>query len=33
MEVEGNLKKNIGKVQAGFGDLKEEIKDEIKAGN
>jgi uncharacterized protein YjbJ (UPF0337 family) len=30
METEGNVQKNVGKVQAGFGDLKEEIKDEIK---
>jgi uncharacterized protein YjbJ (UPF0337 family) len=26
MEVEGNLQKNVGKVQAGFGDIKEDIK-------
>jgi uncharacterized protein YjbJ (UPF0337 family) len=30
METEGNVQKNIGKVQAGFGDIKEEMKDEIK---
>jgi len=26
MELEGNLQKNVGKVRAGFGDLKEDIK-------
>ncbi|MGD0959375.1 MAG: CsbD family protein [Methylomonas sp.] len=26
MEIEGNLQKNVGKVQSGFGDLKENIK-------
>lgn len=26
MEVKGNLKKKTGKVQAGYGDLKEEVK-------
>ena len=26
MEVEGNIQKNIGKAQAGVGDLKEDIK-------
>jgi uncharacterized protein YjbJ (UPF0337 family) len=26
MELEGNLEKNVGKVKAGFGDLKEDIK-------
>ncbi len=26
MELEGNLQKNVGKVKAGFGDLKEDIK-------
>ena len=26
MELEGNVQKNVGKVQAGFGDLKEDIK-------
>ena len=25
-EVEGNIQKNIGKAQAGVGDLKEDIK-------
>jgi uncharacterized protein YjbJ (UPF0337 family) len=30
METEGNVQKNVGKVQAGFGDLKEDIKEEIK---
>ncbi|PPD32924.1 MAG: general stress protein CsbD [Methylomonas sp.] len=26
MEVEGTLQKNVGKAQAGFGNLKEDIK-------
>ncbi len=26
MELEGNVKKNIGKIQAEFGDLKEDVK-------
>jgi uncharacterized protein YjbJ (UPF0337 family) len=26
MELKGNLQKNVGKVKAGFGDLKEDIK-------
>jgi uncharacterized protein YjbJ (UPF0337 family) len=26
MEAEGNIQKNIGKVQAGVGDLREDIK-------
>jgi uncharacterized protein YjbJ (UPF0337 family) len=26
LEVEGNIRKNVGKVQAGFGDLQQEIK-------
>ena len=26
MEVEGNVQKNVGKAQAGFGDLKQDIK-------
>ena len=30
LEVEGNVQKNVGKVQAGFGDLKEDVKDLIK---
>ncbi|CRI67243.1 conserved hypothetical protein [Thiocapsa sp. KS1] len=29
LEVEGNIQKNIGKVQAGVGDLKEDIKKSI----
>jgi uncharacterized protein YjbJ (UPF0337 family) len=29
MEAEGNIQKNIGKVQAGVGDLKEDIKDAL----
>lgn len=27
MELEGNIQKNIGKAQAGYGDLKKDIKD------
>jgi uncharacterized protein YjbJ (UPF0337 family) len=30
LEVEGNVQKNVGKVQAGFGDLKVDVKDLIK---
>lgn len=26
MEIEGNIKKNLGKAQAGVADLKEDIK-------
>ena len=26
MEAEGNIQKNVGKVRAGVGDLKEEIR-------
>ena len=26
MELDGNIQKNVGKVQAGFGDLKNDIK-------
>ncbi len=26
LEIEGNIQKNIGKVQAGVGDIKEDIK-------
>jgi uncharacterized protein YjbJ (UPF0337 family) len=29
MELEGNLEKNVGKVQAEFGDLKKNIKDKL----
>jgi uncharacterized protein YjbJ (UPF0337 family) len=29
MEAEGNVQKNIGKVQAGAGNLKEDIKDAL----
>lgn len=29
LEVEGNVQKNLGKVQAGVGDLKEDIKKSI----
>jgi uncharacterized protein YjbJ (UPF0337 family) len=29
MEVKGNVQKNIGKAQAGVGDLKEDIKDAL----
>jgi uncharacterized protein YjbJ (UPF0337 family) len=27
MQIEGNVQKNLGKAQAGFGDLKKDIKD------
>jgi uncharacterized protein YjbJ (UPF0337 family) len=30
LEVEGNIQKNVGKAQTGFGNLKEEVKEEIK---
>ena len=30
MEAEGNIQKNVGKVRAGVGDLKEDIKEEIR---
>lgn len=30
METEGGVQKNLGKIQAGFGDIKEEVKEEIK---
>ena len=29
MEAEGNMHKNIGKIQTGFGNLKEDVKEEI----
>ena len=29
MEIEGNIQKNVGKVQSGFGDLKEDVKKKI----
>lgn len=28
MQVEGNIQKNIGKAQKGYGDLKQEIKED-----
>lgn len=30
MEIEGNVQKNVGKAQAGFGDLKQDLKKDIK---
>ena len=30
MEIEGNLQKNLGKAQSGYGDLKQDIKQDIK---
>lgn len=27
MEIEGNIEKNVGKAQAGFGDLKKDVND------
>ncbi len=32
-EAKGNLQKNAGKVQAGYGDAKEDVKDQIKKQN
>jgi uncharacterized protein YjbJ (UPF0337 family) len=29
LEIEGNVQKNVGKVQSGFGNLKENIKKDI----
>jgi uncharacterized protein YjbJ (UPF0337 family) len=26
MQIEGNIQKNVGKVQKGYGDLKQDIK-------
>ncbi|MFZ2313399.1 MAG: CsbD family protein [Methylobacter sp.] len=28
MQIEGNIQKNIGKAQKGYGDLKQEIKED-----
>jgi len=33
MEIEGNIQKNLGKAQAGYGDLKKNIKDDINKDN
>ena len=33
MEVKGKVQKNVGKGQAGYGDAKEKVKDEIKKGH
>lgn len=30
LEQKGKIEKSIGKVQAGYGDIKEDIKDDIK---
>lgn len=30
LEAKGNIQKNIGKVQAKLGDLKEDVKDSLK---
>ncbi len=30
MEVEGKVQKNVGKGQAGYGDVKEDVKENIK---
>ena len=27
MEIEGNIQKNLGKAQAGYGDIKQDIKE------
>jgi uncharacterized protein YjbJ (UPF0337 family) len=29
LEVKGNVQKNLGKLQSGFGDLKQDVKDEL----
>jgi uncharacterized protein YjbJ (UPF0337 family) len=29
LELEGNVQKNVGKVQAGIGDLKEDVKKSV----
>jgi len=29
LELKGNVQKNLGKAQSGFGDLKQDIKDEL----
>jgi len=28
MQIEGNIQKNLGKAQAGYGDIKKDIKDQ-----
>ncbi len=33
LEIEGNIQKNLGKAQAGFGDVKEDVKEDIKKGS
>ncbi len=33
LEDEGKIEQAVGKVQAGYGDLKKDIKDEIKKGD
>ena len=30
LEAEGNIQKHVGKVRAGVGDLKEDVKEEIR---
>lgn len=32
MEIKGNIQKNVGKAQAGFGDLKQDLKQDSKEG-
>ncbi|TPQ26228.1 CsbD family protein [Methylomonas koyamae] len=29
LQVEGNVQKNLGKLEAGFGDLKQELKNKL----
>jgi uncharacterized protein YjbJ (UPF0337 family) len=29
LEAKGNIQKNVGKIQAGFGDVKSEVKSKI----
>ncbi len=33
MEVEGNVEETLGKVQRGFGDLKDDLEGEIRKDN
>lgn len=33
MKTEGNVQKNLGKAQAGVGDIKKKLKKDIKEGN
>ncbi|MGZ4991280.1 MAG: CsbD family protein [Methylobacter sp.] len=33
MEAKGKIQKNVGKGQAGYGDVKEDVKDKMKKGH